>query len=119
MVYGYYVFTKASVRGFPTATSPRCRIAAAGTSFSPLPCQAWHGCGVTNTHRVEVEVGADGPASATPSRAAAATPPAGAGHKHYKQLSVPCFSAAADHGDRRRKTPPLLPSRLSFSSWVS
>jgi hypothetical protein len=32
----------------------------------------------TNTHRVEVEVGADGPASATLSGAAAAAPPAGA-----------------------------------------
>jgi hypothetical protein len=34
---------------------------AAGTSLSPLPCQAWHGMRFTNAHRVEVEVGADGP----------------------------------------------------------
>jgi hypothetical protein len=71
------------------------RIAAAGTSFSPLPCQALHGYGVTNAHRVEVEVDADGPTSATPSRAAAA-PPAGAvdwisahlvdGSRKYKYL---------------------------------
>jgi hypothetical protein len=27
------------------------RIAAIGTSFSPLPCQAWHGYGVTSAHR--------------------------------------------------------------------
>ena len=54
------------------------RIAAAGTSFSPLPCQAWHGYGVTSAHRVEVEVGPDGPASVPPSGAAAAAPPAGA-----------------------------------------
>jgi hypothetical protein len=54
------------------------RIAAVGTSFSPLPCQAWHGYGVTNAHHVEVEVGADGHASAPPSGAAAAAPPAGA-----------------------------------------
>jgi hypothetical protein len=54
------------------------RIATVGTSFSPLPCQAWHGYGVTNAHHVEVEVGADGHASATPSGAAAAAPPAGA-----------------------------------------
>jgi hypothetical protein len=54
------------------------RIAAAGTSFSPLPCKAWHGYGVTNAHRVEVEVGADGLASASLSGAAAAAPPAGA-----------------------------------------
>jgi hypothetical protein len=33
---------------------------------------------VTNGHRVEVEVGADGPASAPPSGVAAAAPPAGA-----------------------------------------
>jgi hypothetical protein len=54
------------------------RIAAVGTSFSPLPCQGWHGYGVTNAHRVEVEVGADGHASAPLSGAAAAAPPAGA-----------------------------------------
>jgi hypothetical protein len=54
------------------------RIAAVGTSFSPLLCQAWHGYGVTIAHRVEVEVGADGPASAPLSGAAAAAPPAGA-----------------------------------------
>jgi hypothetical protein len=58
------------------------RIAAAGTSFSPLPCQAWHGYGATRVHRVEVEVGADGPASAPPSWAAAAAPPAGAAAVH-------------------------------------
>jgi hypothetical protein len=39
------------------------RIAAVGTLFSPLPCQAWHGYGVTNAHRVEVEVDFEGPAS--------------------------------------------------------
>jgi hypothetical protein len=54
------------------------RIVIVGTSFSPLPCQAWHGYRVTNAHRVEVEVGADGHASAPPSGAAAAAPPAGA-----------------------------------------
>jgi hypothetical protein len=47
------------------------RTAAVGTSFSPLPCQAWHGYGVTNAHRVEVEVGADGHASASLSGATA------------------------------------------------
>jgi hypothetical protein len=30
------------------------RIAAAGTSFNLLPCQAWHGYMDTNAHRVEV-----------------------------------------------------------------
>jgi hypothetical protein len=54
------------------------RIEAAGTSFSPLPYQAWHGYGVTSAHRVEVEVRADGPASAPLSGAATAAPPAGA-----------------------------------------
>jgi hypothetical protein len=53
------------------------RIAVVGTSFSPLPCKAWHGYGVPNAHRVEVEVGADGRASAPPSGAAAAAPLAG------------------------------------------
>jgi hypothetical protein len=52
------------------------RIAADGTSFNPLPCQAWHGTRFTNAPRVEVEVGAAGLASA-PLRAAAAAPPAG------------------------------------------
>jgi hypothetical protein len=51
------------------------RIAAAGTLFSPLPYQAWHGYRVTNAHRVEVEVSAEGHASAPPSGAAAAALP--------------------------------------------
>jgi hypothetical protein len=59
------------------------RIAVVGTSFSPLPRQAWHGYGATSAHRVEVEVGADGHANAPPSGAAAAAPPAGA--------MIPCF----------------------------
>jgi hypothetical protein len=42
------------------------RIPIDGTSFSPLPCWAWHGYMVTIAHRVEVEVGAHGPASAPP-----------------------------------------------------
>jgi hypothetical protein len=54
------------------------RIADVGTSFSPVPCQAWHGYKVTNAHRVEVEVGADGLESAPLSGAAAGAPPAGA-----------------------------------------
>jgi hypothetical protein len=56
------------------------QIVAVGISFIPLPCQAWHGYGVTSAHRVEVEVGAEKPASAPPSGAAAAAPPAGAHH---------------------------------------
>jgi hypothetical protein len=42
------------------------RIAAAGTLFSPLPCQACHGYMFTSAHRVEVEVDSDGRASAPP-----------------------------------------------------
>jgi hypothetical protein len=57
------------------------RIAGVGTSFSPLPCHALHGYGVTIAHRVEVDVGADGHASAPLSGAAAAAPPAGAQYR--------------------------------------
>jgi hypothetical protein len=62
------------------------RIAAAGNLFSPLPYQAWHGYMVANAHREEVEVSADGLASATPSGAAAAAPPAGA-DLHYNSFA--------------------------------
>jgi hypothetical protein len=64
------------------------RIAAAGTSFSPLPCQARHGYMVTSANRAEVEVGADGPASASLSGAAAAAPPAGAVWRYLTCLVV-------------------------------
>jgi hypothetical protein len=67
-VYGYYDFPKPSVPGF--------------LPFSPLPCKAWHGYMVTSAHRVEVEVGADGPARAPLSGAAAAVPSAGAVVSH-------------------------------------
>jgi hypothetical protein len=76
LVYGYFDFRK------PPYMASRelliLRIVAAGTSFSPLPCQAWHGYMVTSAHRVEVEVGSDGAASASLSGAAAAPAPAGA-----------------------------------------
>ena len=75
-VYGYYVFQNPPYRASRQLLIPR--IAAVGTSLSPLPCHAWHGYGVTSAHRVEVEVGADGPASAPLSGAAAVAPPAGA-----------------------------------------
>jgi hypothetical protein len=75
LVYGYYDFPKPSVHGFPTAIDPAYRTA--GISFSPLPCQAWHAYMVTSAHREEVEEGADGHASAPPSGAVAAAPPAG------------------------------------------
>jgi hypothetical protein len=52
------------------------RIAAAGSSFSPLPCKAWHGYMVTIAHRVEEEVGADGHASPPPCGTATVAPPA-------------------------------------------
>jgi hypothetical protein len=32
------------------------QVAVAGTSFSPVPCQAWHSYMVTSAHRVEVNV---------------------------------------------------------------
>jgi hypothetical protein len=75
-VYGYYVFPNPPYRASRQLLI--ARIAAVGTSFSPLLCQAWHGYRVTSVHRVEVEVGADGPLSAPLSGAAAAAPPAGA-----------------------------------------
>jgi hypothetical protein len=50
------------------------RIASGSTSFSPLPCEAGHGYKVTSTHRVEVEAGADGLASAPLSGAAGGRP---------------------------------------------
>jgi hypothetical protein len=47
------------------------RVAATRTSFSSLTSQAWYGYRVTSAHRVEVDVGADGLASAPPFGAAA------------------------------------------------
>jgi hypothetical protein len=76
LVYGYFDFQNPSYKA--SRQLMITRIAAAGTSFSPLPCQARHGYMVTNAHRVEVEVVADGHASAPPSGAAAAAPPEGA-----------------------------------------
>jgi hypothetical protein len=72
------VFSKTLRTWLPVNQLLIMRIAAVGTSFSPLPCQAWHLYGVTIAHRVEVKVGADGPASAPPPGAVAAAPPAGA-----------------------------------------
>jgi hypothetical protein len=76
MEYGYYDFQN------PPYMASRqlmiMRIADAGTSFSPLPCQALHGYIVISVHRVEVEVDAHEPMSARPSGAAAVAPPAGA-----------------------------------------
>jgi hypothetical protein len=76
LVYGYFNFQN------PPYMASRqlliSRIAGAGSSFSPLACQAWYGYGVASAQRVEVEVGADGHASAPPSGAAAVAPLAGA-----------------------------------------
>jgi hypothetical protein len=78
------------------------RIAAASTSFSPLPWQPRHGYRVTRAHRVEVHVGADGPASAPPSGGAAAAPPAGApsrdsyNSRHVRHRHVACVTFAID-----------------------
>jgi hypothetical protein len=70
------------------------RIETTGTSFSPLPCQAWHGNMVTNAHRVEVEVGADGHASAPPSGAAAAPPLMSLGVLHLFAMATALFTRA-------------------------
>jgi hypothetical protein len=91
LVYGYYIFPKPSVHGFPTVVDPA--IATVGTSFNPLPCQALHGYGVTSAHRVKVEVGANGPANAPPSGAAAAAPPVGAIYQaaYYSVFHISIF----------------------------
>jgi hypothetical protein len=64
LVYGYFDFRNPPYMASRQLMIPR--IAAAGTSFSPLPCQAWHGYMVISAHRVEIEVGADGLASTPP-----------------------------------------------------
>jgi hypothetical protein len=68
---------RASMISRDRLTSQDIVIVVAGTSFSPLPCQARYGYKVTSTPRVEVEVGADGDVSAPPSGAAACVPLAG------------------------------------------
>jgi hypothetical protein len=52
------------------------------------PCQAWYGNKATSSHLVEVEVGADGRASAPPSGAAAVAPPAGATRPTMSNIRV-------------------------------
>jgi hypothetical protein len=52
MVHGYFDFQNSPYMVSRHLVIPR--IATAGTSFSPLPCQAWHDYMVTITHRVEV-----------------------------------------------------------------
>jgi hypothetical protein len=69
------------------------RIAVAGTSFSPIPCQAWHSYKATNAHRVDGEVGADGHARAPPP---GPPPPAGA------------FDGEVIKGEARHKWGPSL-----------
>jgi hypothetical protein len=90
------------------------RIAASGTSFSPLPCQAWHGCSarLQSPHRVEVELGADGAASAHTSGAAATTPPAGAHNYFSKSPMYMAFpgSCGSRESHSRPCEPPTVPS---------
>jgi hypothetical protein len=71
-VYGYYVFPKPSVHGFPTVDDPADRMCRYLVQPPTVPglARLW----VTSAHRMEVEVGADGPASAPPSGAAAVAP---------------------------------------------
>jgi hypothetical protein len=103
-VYGYYVFPNPPYRASRQLLIPR--IAAVGIAFSPLPCQAWHGYGVASAHRVEVEVGADGPASASLSGAAAAAPPAGA--SEIQLMSVPGVELVGEqHQGRALTSEPL------------
>jgi hypothetical protein len=74
MVYVHYDFPKPSVKGFPKAMIPR--IATAGTSFSPLPCQTWH-----EVYQRPPRKGRGRcrrPGERTPLRATSAAPPAGA-----------------------------------------
>jgi hypothetical protein len=75
-VYGYYVFPKPSVHGFPTVVDPADRSCRYLVQPPTVPGMArlWG----YRAHRVEVEVGADGHASAPLSGTAAAAPPAGA-----------------------------------------
>jgi hypothetical protein len=77
LVYGYYVFPKPSVSGFPTAADFADRSCRYLVQPPTVPSMArLQGDQLTSAHRVEVEVGADGPANAPPSGAAAAAPPA-------------------------------------------
>jgi hypothetical protein len=59
---------------FPTIDDPPDRVV---SPRSPLPCQAWHGYGVSSAHDGEVR-GCRRACERTPSGAAAAAPPAGA-----------------------------------------
>jgi hypothetical protein len=77
LVYGYYVFPKPSVHGFPTADDPADRSYRYLVQPPTVPSLA-RLRSFTSAHRVEVEVGADGHANAPPSGGAAAAPPAGA-----------------------------------------
>jgi hypothetical protein len=63
---------------FPTAANNRADRGCRLTPPNPLPCQAWHCNKVTIAHHEEAGVSADGRASALPSGAVAAAPPAAA-----------------------------------------
>jgi hypothetical protein len=68
-----FQFPTLSVHGFPISYDRADR----SCWCVVLPRQAWHGYMATSAHRVEVQVDADGHASAPLSGAAAASPPAG------------------------------------------
>jgi hypothetical protein len=70
-VYGYCDFNPPYRKPSASQQLLIARIAVAITSFNPPPCQTLHGYMVASSHRVKVEVGADGPTSAPPSGAAA------------------------------------------------
>jgi hypothetical protein len=69
-----YSFKNPMYKAFPTASDPADR---AVGPLSPLPCQAWHGYGVSSAHNEEVR-GCRRACERTPSGVAAAAPPAGA-----------------------------------------
>jgi hypothetical protein len=119
LVYGYYVFPKPSIHGSRQLLIPR--IAAVGTSFSPLQCQAWHGYGVTSAQRVEVEVGANGPTSAPPSGAASAAPPTGANsgaHACIMEEDQARDASGDQHRRERQHRSPLQPLKYKHFTQI-
>jgi hypothetical protein len=87
------------------------RIAAVGTSFSPLPCHAWHGYGVTNAHRVlhPMDMGLLDPMSD--------------GRRRASALPYRCFPAGRRHLRHPRPTAypsvPFSPKKLSDTAPAS
>jgi hypothetical protein len=104
--YGYFAFQNPPYRASRQLLITR--IVATGTSFSPLPCQAWQGHMVISAHRVKMEVGADGPASALPSAAAACGRPRQPAGRDLRihQLRPTLGRQNGSSGHRLRELPP-------------